>query len=349
MSEELLLIVIKISLTVLFVLWGSIAYSLYYRRKRGKQLQEIEMTFANIVSRYLYPEPNKPINLIEIQRKLRAAGIKPGKKSNVQFLIFLLIRTQRNILGKNHRKLQVLYKQIPPFRASITKLQKKSWYAKASGIREIYEMNQGQHLPEIFPLRNHPNIYVRREAQIAMVVFLGWESLRFLPYLKRNVTLWQQIKIVEKLYDHYKEPNLFYLRKSYGAEKDFARQLIIRIIRKYELMSEIGYVLKHLDSENHEVREAAIYCIQNFRLNNPEVEVIKNILPKIPNTSQKRQLLNYISANSEIDLIFYKKLLHDSNDVIKLKTAQILWENGYKETVQEFYYEQYSKTLEYAE
>ena len=65
---------------------------------------------------------------------------------------------------------------------------------KARGIREIYEMDQEQHIKRLIQERNNKNIFVRREAQIAMVIFLGWESFRFLPYLKREMTLWQQIK-----------------------------------------------------------------------------------------------------------------------------------------------------------
>lgn len=348
MNEELLLISISLALVVLCMLWLSIVYSLNYRRRRMKKQKLIEDNFAEIVSGYLYPEEGNELSLIDMQRRFKAIGITPSKKKNVQYLILLMMRTQRAILGRNHERLQVLYTQIPPYRASINKVHKKDWYNKARGIREIYEMNQPQYLKEIIPLRNHENIFVRREAQIALVVFLGWESLRFLPYLKWNMTLWQQIKIVEKLHDLYKEPNLAYLKRAYSVKSEYAIQLIIRVIRKYELIEEIDYVLEHLDHEDHEVREAAIYCISSLKLSEEKLLRVKDLFLDIPTIAQQRQLITYIRSNSQIDLNFYEKLLYRADDILKLTAAEILWNGGYKERVQDFYYQQYSKKEEYA-
>ncbi|MDT0643735.1 HEAT repeat domain-containing protein [Zunongwangia sp. F363] len=346
---DIIIPVLKIGLTILGVLWLSTFISMGYRKNRIRKLKVIEETFADVVSNYLYPNPASPLELLDIQRILRNIGIRESKKGNVQYLINLMIRTQRSILGNNHTKLKTLYSQIPPYRASISKLKKFGWYSKALGIREIYEMNQQQYIQEIIPLRNHKNLYVRREAQIALIVFLGWDSLRFIPYLKKGLTLWQQIKIVEKLYDLYKEPQVGKLRPLYSTKKIFAKQLIMRIIRKYSLESEVDYILAHLHDTNYEVREAAIYCLDSFKVIKKEkVEVIKSLFQKIPSASQQGQLLNYISNNSAVDVEFYMSLLRSSSDDIKLRSAEILWNSGYKEQVQEFYLEQYSNPEVYA-
>ncbi|MEE2772033.1 MAG: hypothetical protein VX712_07425 [Bacteroidota bacterium] len=329
--------------------WISIAVSILYRRNRMKRYLIIESTFANIVSRYLYNDPEDPITLVQIQRTLRNVGIKPGKTRNIQFLIQLMIRTQRYILGENYNKLKKLYSQIPPYKVSINKVYSWNWYRKARGIREVYEMDQSQYLDEVFKYRNHRNLYVRREAQIALVVFLGWESLRFLPYLKRKITLWQQIKIVEKLYDLYPKPELKWLQRAYKTDRLFAKQLLMRIIRKYQLHSETDYILMHLDDTDYEIRETAIYCIQTFALPDEKIERVKELYEKIPNATQQGQLLDYIYENSEIDLDFYLKQLYGDNDELKLSVAEILWNNGYKEKVQEFYYQQYPKTEAHVE
>lgn len=349
MNEEILIFLIKIAFVVLVIFWLSIAFSFIYRRKRSKILQQIEITFADVVSRYLYNDLNDPIDLIKIQRALKAVGVMPGKKSNIQFLIKLMIRTQRTILGSNYHKLKKLYSQIPPYRASISKISGIGWYRKAQGIREIYEMDQSQYLDDIFKFRNHRNIYVRREAQIALVVFLGWESLRFLPYLKRKITLWQQIKIVEKLEDLYPTPELNWLHRAYKTEKLFGKQLLMRIIRKFQLHEEVDFILEHLKHPDYEVRETAIYCIQTFAISDERMDFIKQLYDTIPNPAQQAQLLHYIYENSEIELNFYMKHLYGDNDELKLKIAEILWNNGYKEKVQEFYYQQYPKNELYVE
>lgn len=343
MNEESILLFIKIVAAVLVIYWVSIAVSLIYRKIRRARLNKIELAFADIVSRYLYNDPKDPLSLDEIKRRLVKVGIRPRNKNNIQFLIRLMIRTQRTILGRNFSKLQKLYTEIPPYGVSIKKISSWSWYKKARGIREIYEMNQSQYFDEIFKYRDDKNIYVRREAQIALVVFLGWGSLRFLPYLQRNMTLWQQIKIVEKLYDLYPKPELRWLHRAYETERLFGKKLLMRIIRKYELHDEIGYIIDNLNHEDYEVRETAIYCLQTFAVSSSTMEYIKELYNDIPDATQQGQLLNYIYENSDIDLDFYLKQLYGDNEELKLSIAEILWNNGYKEKVQEFYYQQYPK------
>lgn len=338
----ILLGVTQFLMVILIGMWVTIGISLRYRRRRLENLNKIEQVFAEICSDYLYPFPGKEPNLVNIQRRFRNAGIIPSKPRNVQYLIDLMIRTQRSLLGQNYSKLEILFHQIPPYRVSIGKLKSKKWWIKAQGIREIYEMDQEQHINEIIKERNNKNIYIRREAQIAMVVFLGWESLRFLPYLKREMTLWQQIKVVEKLYDLYPVPQLKLLKKGYKSDKAYSHELMMRIIRKFNIYEEIDFIIEFLDHPKFDTRETALYCISTFNLSEEKMKQIQQKFFNIPNTEQRIQLLKFISRTFKInDLEFLKNLLYTENDIIKLTTAEILWKNGYKEDVQEFYYNQY--------
>lgn len=339
----ILLSVIKVLLVILSGVWVTIIFSLGYRKRRLKKLNNIEQVFAEICSDYLYPVPGEAPELVSIQRRFRKLGIVPSEPGNVQYLIDLMIRTQRSLLGENYLKLEILFHQIPPYRVSIGKLKSKKWWIKARGIREIYEMDQEQYINQIIKERNNKNIYVRREAQIAMVVFLGWESLRFLPYLKREMTLWQQIKVVEKLHDLYPEHQLRLLKNGFKSDRAYANELLMRIIRKFNIESEIDFIIGYLDDSKFDTRETALYCISTFKLNEEKLKQVQNKFFNIPNTEQRIQLLKYLNGISEINNPdFYKKLLYSENDIIKLTTAEILWKNGYIEEVQEFYYQQYT-------
>ena len=343
MIETALLTFISFLIIFLVGLWISIGISLIYRKVRTRHLQLIEHTFAGISADYLYPLPGEKTDLVQIQRKFRRIGITRRNPANVQYLQDLMIRTQGSFLGKNYVKLETFYKQIPPYRASLHKLKSRKWYIKARGIREMYEMDQAQYIREIVKERNNKNIFVRREAQIAMVVFLGWESLRFLPYLTREMTLWQQIKIVEKLWDQYPTPNLELLRKTYSSDKRYAHELIMRIIRKFGLQDEVDFIINFIDDDSFDTRESAIYCVSSFQPNDKRLATIKEKFFNIPNTEQQKQLLMYISSlPGTIDLNFYQHLLDTGNDVIKLSAAEILWNNGYIKEVQDFYYRQYT-------
>lgn len=265
------------------------------RRHNLIKRKKIEEVFASQISSFLYPGPDENSHFLNVQRALRAVGIREEKPEMVQYLIYLMINTQRALGGLNHNKLQKLYVQIPPYRASITKVRKKDWFQKARGIREIYEMDQKQYFNEIAAYRDHENVYVRREAQIALVSFLGWESLRFLPYLSRKISLWQQIKIVEKLHDLSKTPKVEYLRLGYPTQNPDAIELIIRIIKKYMLISEVDFVLKNMLHTQYEVRKAAIYCLFSFGVNNNEIDdKLVEIQYSIPSKIQQRQILTYL-------------------------------------------------------
>lgn len=342
MTAETLLSLIYCALVVLVLLWGFILYSIIYRKYRKRKLLEIEETFADILSRHLYGNDSKEISFIEIQRTFREIKITEEHPANVQYLIDLMIRTQRSFLGKNHDRVRTLYDQIPPYKASFKKTQNKHWYMRARGLREIYEMNQNQYAPYIARFRNDPNIYIRREAQIALVVFLGWESLRFLPFLTRRIELWQQIKIVEKLHDLFPEPKLEYLQDTDKISNDDGRELIMRIIRKYELQEKTGYIIDHLKAETFNLRETAIYCLTSFELDPCQLEQVKKVFPDLDNLQQQKQVLNLIARCSEVDDVpFYLDLLKTSHDLLKLNVAEILWNKGYVEEVKQFYLEQY--------
>lgn len=341
--EEKLLLLIKILILLLILLWCTIGFSMVYRKIRKNQLKRIENTFAIEIAKYLYPPNGEEYHFLNVQRALQAVGAKPSKKGNIQYLIDLMVRAQRSMLGTNYNKLRLLFSQIPPYGASLSKLNSRKWYIKARGIREIYEMEQAQHIRQITRERNNPNIFVRREAQIAMVVFLGWESLRFLPYLKRDMTLWHQIKIVEKLFAHYPDAQLKYLKRTYGTQRPYAQELLMRIIRKFSLFTEIDYIIDFLDHENFDRRETAIYCLSSFKLTGEQLQDVKNKLFNIPNTEQQVQLLQYVARISpEPDLEFFNRILQTGNDILDLSAAEILWNNGYEERVREFYYSQYA-------
>lgn len=347
MMTQPLLLLIYLALGILILIWSLIAGSLLYRKWRQKKIKRIEMTFADLVSRHLYDAAAaQEVTFLQIQRIFRKIGINDSNPNNVQFLIDLMIRTQRSLLGKNNDRIKLLYDQIPPYKASYRKTLNKDWYIKARGIRELYEMNQSQYTVHVAKFKNDSNVFVRREAQIALVVFLGWESLRFLPYLTRKIELWQQIKIVEKLHDLYSEPKVEYLKKIYDVQNEHGRQLVMRIIRKYHLQEEADYIISQLSHKSFELRETAIYCLSSFTLNEIQLEQVKNIFPELENLQQQKQVLKQIVASSQTDDVpFYLKILNSSHDMLKLNVAEILWNKGYVEEVQQFYLDQYKSDV----
>lgn len=342
--KEVLIFSIYLCFIAIGSVWFLIGTSLFFKSRKYKRFKRIELIFSEIVGQHLYGKGNTSRSVKGMKRAFSAVGINASNPQNVQRLIDLMIHTQRMLLGTNHEKLKLLYPQLPPYNESIKKVRSRYWYKKARGIREIYEMNQSQYLKEIIALRNHKNLYVRREAQIALVVFLGWKSLRFLPYLKQNITLWQQIKIVEKLHDLYPNPDTEVLRNAYDIKKGYGKELLMRIIRKFDIVEEIDYIIGHLSHPDHEVRETALYCLSSFQLTGEQVERVKFLFNFITTPEQQETTLKLLNQwVKEIDATFYVKLLTHQNDSVKLNAAEILWNRGYQDKVEEFYYSQYTK------
>ncbi|MEC3967096.1 hypothetical protein [Flagellimonas halotolerans] len=283
----LLFLVANILLTLCAAQW---------RRSKNRRKKLIEAVFADKISDFLYPQTGKKPSFIDVQRALRKVGVREERPENVQFLIQLMIRTQQALGGSNRIQLKRLYGQIPPYRASIDKLRKRDPFQKALGIKEIYEMDQNQYIKQIAAYRDHKNIYLRREAQIALVSFLGWDSLRFLPYLSRKISLWQQIKIVEKLHDVCREPKVEYLHLAYKTKNPDAIELIIRIIKKFYLLSEVDYVFLNLKHPSYEVRKAAIYCLLSLKVRDGAIaERLVRVMDGIPSKIQRKQVLKYLA------------------------------------------------------
>lgn len=271
------------------------------RKRKNRVRNRIETVFAEHISAMLYPLPGEKPDLIQTQRAIREAGVKDGKEENIQYAIQLMIRTQQALAGENHEKLKKLYTQIPPYGASIKKVRNKNPFIKARGVKEIYEMDQSQYLKEISKYWDDENIYLRREAQIAMVTFLGWESVRFLPYLTQRISLWQQIKIVEKLQDLCKYPTVKELREGYVSENPDVLELVIRIIKKYQLLSEVDFVFQCLEHPVFEVRNAAIYCLLSFNVNHEFIgQKLLELTPRIPSDMQQRQVVNYLMQSGDM-------------------------------------------------
>jgi hypothetical protein len=158
------------------------------------------------------------------------------------------------------------------------------------------------------------------------------------------MSLWQQIKIVEKLHDLYPDPDLTYLKKAYNAEKPYAQELIMRIIRKFRLQDEVDYILQFLDHNIFDRRETAIYCISSFQLKEERLQVLKRKFFNIPNIEHRLQLLKYIPRASErLDLKFLNLVLETEDSILKLCAAEILWNNGFRSRVEDYYYSQYEE------
>ncbi|WP_127845647.1 hypothetical protein [Psychroflexus aestuariivivens] len=329
--KELLVLAIFIALAVLVLILLLMCFRLisaYFKTKYHKKLKAF---VADVISEHLYGDIDEH-HFLEIQRQMKQLGVDEKHPKRVELYVDLMIDAGGLFIGESHEKINLLYQKLPPYNFSYNRTKQRKWYNKAEGIREIYEMNQKQHAKHIIKFRNHKNIYVRREAQIGILIFMGWSSLRFLAYLKNTITLWQQIKIVEKLSDYYPEVEIEQLEKAINHPEitNSGIELLIRIIRKFNIEEYISFVIHQMQSEVYDVREVAISCLGSFDLTNEHLDQIKINFAAIPEDFHKILILEILSQydiGSNKD--FFKSQLTARDYMVKLTAAKHLWNSGF--------------------
>ena len=257
MEEQLIALIYYLVLT-LVVFWMLISISLYYRyneNKRKQQLKEklttyISENYTNIHGYIKVKVPHWLQNYIKSNRDLKYValiiiGIKDFFVTNKENWSFLFA-TDDSISSKLE-----------------SDIKSNNWYKKARAIWISYELDIDQNIDMISKLNSHKHILVRREAQIALVRFLGWKSLRILPYVKYPLSLWQQIRIVEKLHDNYPQFEEKHFSKALKSENPSSRELCLRIIRRFDLSNYNSYVINELFSEDEYVANIAQELVSN--------------------------------------------------------------------------------------
>lgn len=125
------------------------------------------------------------------------------------------------------------------------KIKSHRWQEKAFAIQYSYELGLSENLPRIKDLVNHKNKHVRREAQLAIVVFLGWKCLPFLTKITHPISLWQQIRIIEKLKMHHPSTSKARFDKVLGVESPDATELLMRLISVFKVEQHYSFISEH--------------------------------------------------------------------------------------------------------
>lgn len=303
----------------------------YLKTRERHKRERAKNQFAEAIGAYLY-ENTLENPTAKIKYFLRKKGADGANSKYTQYYTDLMVETKNMCIGENGAKLRKLYEELPLSKYSHKKTSSKNWHKAARGIREIYEMDQTQHVKHLRGFRKSTNRYIRREAEIGLVIFLGWRSLFYLAYLKRTVTLWQQIRIVEKLYDYHPVPDIPYLEKTLKNLEvtDSGKELLMRIIRKFDLAENVPYIIKNLYSKNYDVRETAITCLMSLELDYKALLGIKTAFFQVPDIYQKRQLIKIVAQYPMAEHFrFFRDNLLGDNPLVRLTAAQSLSETPF--------------------
>ncbi len=239
-----------------------------------------------------------------------------------QLVINEVIKAKTNFKGTASKNLEQLYCQLQLNEFSLNKLSQRSWSTIVSGIQELSAMQQLDHLPSIKKLLNHPNEYVRIEAQCALVQLAGYEGLRFLDDLKYPLTDWHQIKLVDQLSKLEPVESIGFFRWLYSAN-DTIIILLLKTIASAKSLSMYQWVIVLLKHNNPAVIIEAVKCLKEIANSDTPALLQQSFAHQTKNCQLLIiQVLGDIGCDDQKFFLLHQ--LSNSDDAIKLAAANAL-------------------------
>lgn len=256
---RILYIIIIILLSLIIILWLFTGLTTQIKKNRYNRLKLNEKLFIqNVV--YLYKNKITDPNLDIRDLKVRLHN----KKQLFWHYGYLFIKINQIIKLSQFKDFETVFAKLELNKSLSSKIRKGKWYEKSRAIMISYELNIEKNVKDIIAYRDDENTILRRESQIALVKFLKWKSLIFFPYVTRTISLWQQIRILEKLQEIDDPIEYKYLDKALRSENEIVKELLIRVIKIFDLRTYQHYLEANLHSENKNLKEQARLVLEEW-------------------------------------------------------------------------------------
>lgn len=247
---------------------------LTYRRRRHARRNKLINAFGLLIERAIFWEKEDAGH---------SGGYLPvpglfkemlHKKSMRKWFITELVQSRGNLTGVSSDNLKKLYMQLKFQEDSFAKLRHRKWYIKVQGIRELNLMDQKQFEKEISIYTNNENEYVRMEAQLAMIRYEGFAGLNFLDTLTEEVTLWNQIRLLDQL-DDIPYQDFKGIERWLRSGNDSVILFALKLAGIFHLFDLEPGVLACLDHRNKVINIQALRTLKDIYNDDSGIEIIK--------------------------------------------------------------------------
>lgn len=290
--EHLLYTFIFFLITILILLWGLIIYNI----KKNKILERENIVFEKKIIQGIITTYSK----LEVEAtKNKLKRLKKYIKKDPETLwksARIFVKINRVVKFSKEEQFQEIFKYLGIKGVLKKKIKDKDWYIKAKAIWLSYEFELEGNLQMVIPYRDVENTLVRREAQIALVSFIGWKSLVFFPYVTRPMSLWQQIRIIEKLEETTNKLDLQYLDKALLSKNEKVKELLIRVIKNFKLEQYKYYIIDQLFSDNTRLVDVAFETLKNLEITKKEIKGIKSRFLEKTIENQRMDIFIYLDT-----------------------------------------------------
>lgn len=248
---------------------------LTYRKRRTARREKLVNAFGLLIERAIFWENEDAAD--SNRYSLPIPGLFKEmlhKKSLRKWFINELVLARDNLTGESSENLKRLYMQLKFQEDSFAKLQSGKWFIKVQGIRELNLMDQNQFEKNIFEYTNDRNEYVRMEAQLAIISFNGFAGLNFLNGLTEEITLWNQIRLLDQL-DEMPYQDFKGVDRWLNSENDSVVLFALKLAGVFHLFDLEDTVIACLDHPNKVVNIQALRTLADIYEEDTGIEIIK--------------------------------------------------------------------------
>ncbi|MFP4090581.1 MAG: HEAT repeat domain-containing protein [Cyclobacteriaceae bacterium] len=184
-----------------------------------------------------------------------------------QVMIDLMIELKKSFTGKASWQFIELYYSLGLVNFSKAKLKKRSWQAKASGLRELSEMNctDAEINALIIRWQKHKNACMAEEARIAAIRMHTFASLSFLDQHREILLPIQQLRLQHYLTSLPKE-QLPDFTRWLSSTNESVVLFSLHMIVKLEQTTSYEKITSLFRHPSHQVKMEAIEAVKHLNI-----------------------------------------------------------------------------------
>lgn len=323
-------VMLVVALLFLFLMMITLALIIMINRSRKasqrKLAAQLKSTYQEQLADYLFGDEEKPVEFKGINNNF-----------NREIFVNELLDFHNNLHGEMAIRLRDLYFNLGLYKDSLKKVGRKRWDLKSKGFREVSQMDVKEAVEEISRHTNSPHAMLRMEAQVAMVKLSEEDPLSFLDDLKYDLSIWEQINIMNVL--DYHQINIDSFQRWLSVANDSVVCFALKMTGLLKHSHAAPDIVPLLEHPNPQVRLYAIEALG--RLEMPEyLDALKDSYqrevtdgPKphnafyhiniTKNRAAAVKAISLIATTAEID--FLKHILHQEGEFeILMMTAQTI-------------------------
>lgn len=295
--------------------------TLNFTIKRKNQKEKFERIYGKmyeeVIMDYIFGNIDWEKALVKLKR------IK--NKANRRILISVLMNFKANFKGELEKFIPEIYVKLNLQNDSLKLARSRHSHKKVMGIMELTHLYPQGAKGMISTLINHPNDYVRTEAQIAYVTLNAENPFSFFEKLKQPFAKWAQLSVFYLIrLNQIPVPAFarFLSFKHYNI-----RNFSLKMITFFQQFEDVSEVIKMVDNEMEETRFLAYKAINDLRLYDSR-ELLKKKFEGETNRNKLEILKAFKNIGDTDDFAFLEEVMKTGSISLKLEACRSVYYMG---------------------